>query len=75
MKRDFDWNMMPYGVAYCRLEPNEAKGQDCILMEYNQAFSALALGDSRIQDLSGRRVDEFISVGDRERFGSTCRIL
>lgn len=68
MKRDFDWNMMPYGVAYCRIESDEAKKLCCILEECNKAFSELLLGDSKIQNLSGRKVVEFISAGDRERF-------
>lgn len=68
MKRDFDWNMMPYGVAYCRIESNEAKKMSCILEDCNGAFSALVLGDSKIQDLRGLELVEFISEGDRERF-------
>lgn len=68
MKRDLDWNMMPYGVAYCRIESNEAKKMSCILEDCNGAFSALVLGDSKIQDLCGRELVEFISEGDRERF-------
>ena len=68
MKREFDWNMMPYGVAYCRVEADGAKKTGCVLEDCNRAFSALFLGDNGIQDLSGRKIDEFISAGDRERF-------
>ncbi|MBQ8278265.1 MAG: EAL domain-containing protein [Roseburia sp.] len=68
MKREFDWNMMPYGAAYCRIESDEQGQVRYILEECNEAFSALISRDSKIQDLSGREVVEFISVGDRERF-------
>ncbi len=68
MKRDFDWNMIPYGIAYCRVEPVRAEKIRCILEDCNSVFSALILGDREIQDLSGQKVTEFIAAGDRERF-------
>lgn len=68
MRHDFDWNMMPCGVAYCRMEPGSAKSADCILEDCNRAFSVLVSCDGVMQDLSGRKVNEFIAKRDRERF-------
>ena len=68
MRQDFDWNMMPCGVVYCRVEPDGAKSKNCILEDCNREFSALVSGDGMMQDLSGQNVIEFIAVSDRERF-------
>ena len=68
MKRGFDWNMVPYGIAYCRIEADESGQLNYILEECNEAFAELFSNDSKIQNLSGRKVMEFISEGDRERF-------
>ena len=61
MRQDFDWNMMPCGVAYCRVEPDSTKNTGCILEDCNRAFSVLVSGDDVIQDLSGHNVMEFIA--------------
>ncbi len=59
---------MPCGVAYCRIEPDSENRTDCILEDCNRGFSALVSGNDGMQNLSGRRVSEFIATGDRERF-------
>ena len=68
MRREFDWDMMPCGIAYCKVEPGNAKQIECTIEDCNRVFSTLVLGDGEAQVLSGQAVTTYIAASDRERF-------
>ena len=68
MRRDFDWNLMPCGIAYCKIAVNEQGKMQYILQECNRSFLACVAKESMQQELYGSSFLELIALGDKERF-------
>ena len=68
MKKDFDWNLIPCGIAYCRIETEESGRQRYILEECNDSFLACAAKEKMRAELYGSSFLELIAHGDTERF-------
>lgn len=68
MRKDFDWNLVPCGIAFCRIEIDENERCHYILEECNDNFLACAAKERMRKELYGSSFLELISIGDKERF-------
>lgn len=68
MKKDFNWNLMPCGIAFCRIKTAESGKSAYILEECNDSFLACVAKEKMRRELYGSNFLELISIGDKERF-------
>ena len=68
MRKDFDWNLVPCGIAYCRIKTTEQGRTQYILEDCNKSFLACAAKEMMQDELYGSSFLELISIGDKERF-------
>ena len=67
MNWDFDWNMMPCGVAYCKIETEE-NGERYVLDSCNQEFLERVSEADRVEKICQKDISNLISEPDKERF-------
>ena len=66
MNWDFDWNMMPCGVAYCKIETEE-NGERYVLDSCNQEFLERVSEADRVEKICQKDISNLISEPVKER--------